>query len=60
MNLNIKLKQITENDMLFLYELLKNKDPNSNISHKKMPTYDEHVKFVFLLVINSSHCMLFA
>ena len=46
MNLNIKLKQITENDMLFLYELLKNKDPNSNISHKKMPTYDEHVKFV--------------
>ena len=46
MNLNIKLKQITENDMLFLYELLKNKDPNSNISHKKMPSYDEHLKFV--------------
>ena len=46
MNLNIKLKQITENDVPFLYELLKNKDPNSNISHKKMPTYDEHVKFV--------------
>ena len=32
--------------MLFLYELLKNKDPNSNISHKKMPSYDEHLKFV--------------
>ena len=46
MNLNIKLKQITENDVPFLYELLKNKDPNSNISHKKMPTYDEHIKFV--------------
>ena len=46
MNSKIKLKQVTKTDMLFLYELLKNKDPNSNISHKKMPTYDEHVKFV--------------
>ena len=46
MNSNVKLKQVTKNDMLFLYELLKNKDPNANISHKKMPGYDEHVKFV--------------
>ena len=46
MNSNVKLKQITKNDMLFLYELLKSKDPNANISHKKMPSYDEHVKFV--------------
>tara|TARA_Y100000780_G_C13537501_1_gene360125 strand:- start:166 stop:579 length:414 start_codon:yes stop_codon:yes gene_type:complete len=46
MNSNIKLNQVTKNDMSFLYELLKNKDPNSNISHKKMPSYDEHVKFV--------------
>ena len=46
MNSNIKLNQVTKNDMLFLYELLKNKNPNSNISHKKMPSYDEHVKFV--------------
>ena len=46
MNSNIKLSQVTKNDMLFLYELLKNKNPNSNISHKKMPSYDEHVKFV--------------
>ena len=46
MNSNVKLKQVTKNDMLFLYELLKNKDPNANISHKKMPSYDEHVKFV--------------
>ena len=46
MNINIKLKQVAENDMPFLYELLKNKDPNANISHKKMPTYDEHIKFV--------------
>ena len=46
MNSNVKLKQVTKNDALFLYELLKNKDPNANISHKKMPSYDEHVKFV--------------
>ena len=46
MNSNIKLNQVTKNDMLFLYELIKNKNPNSNISHKKMPSYDEHVEFV--------------
>lgn len=42
----IKLKPITENDFRFLYELLAERDPVANISHKKMPTYDEHVKFV--------------
>ena len=46
MDSNIKLNQVTKNDTLFLYDLLKNKDPNANISHKKMPSYDEHVKFV--------------
>ena len=51
MNSNIKLKQVTKNDMLFLYDLLKNKDPNANISHKKMPSYDEHIKFVCIKTI---------
>ncbi len=46
MNSNVKLKQVAKNDILFLYELLKNKDPSTNISHKKMPSYDEHVEFV--------------
>ena len=46
MNSNIKLKQVTKNDILFLYEILKNKNPNASISHKKMPSYDEHVEFV--------------
>ena len=46
MNSNIKLNQVTKNDTLFLYDLLKNKDPNANISHKKMPTYNEHLKFI--------------
>ena len=44
--LEIKLKNITKNDFKFLYELLLERDPVANISHKKMPTYDEHVKFV--------------
>ena len=46
MNSNVKLKQVTKNDTLFLYELLKNKDPSTNISHKKMPSYDKHIEFV--------------
>ena len=46
MNSDVKLKQVTKNDALFLYEILKNKDPNANISRKKMPSYDEHVEFV--------------
>ena len=46
MNSSINLNQVTKNDTLFLYDLLKNKDSNANISHKKMPSYDEHVKFV--------------
>ena len=46
MDSNIELKQVAKNDMLFLYELLKNKDPNANISHKTMPSYDKHVEFV--------------
>ena len=46
MDSSIKLNQVTKNDTLFLYDLLKNKDTNANISHKKMPSYDEHVKFV--------------
>ena len=45
-NSNIKLKPVTKNDALFLYDLLKNRDPIANISHRKMPSYDEHVNFI--------------
>ncbi len=44
--LEIKLKNITKNDFRFLYEILSERDSVANISHKKMPTYDEHVRFV--------------
>ena len=45
-NSSIKLKPVTKNDVLFLYDLLKNRDLIANISHKKMPSYDEHVNFI--------------
>jgi len=45
-NSSIKLKPVTKNDALFLYDLLKTRDPLTNISHKKMPSYDEHVNFI--------------
>jgi RimJ/RimL family protein N-acetyltransferase len=30
----------------FLYELLKERDPSVNISHRKMPSFEDHVAFV--------------
>lgn len=43
---SMKLRPIKESDCLFLYELLKERDPRANISHKKMPSFAQHVKFV--------------
>jgi RimJ/RimL family protein N-acetyltransferase len=42
----IYLKSVTNSDVEFLFDLLKERDPRANISHKKMPTYDEHVNFI--------------
>jgi len=42
----IKLKNITSSDTDFLFELLKNRDQFENISHKIMPTFKNHEKFV--------------
>jgi len=44
--LEVSLKEVKLLDSKFLYELLKNRDPLINISHKKLPTYDKHKKFV--------------
>lgn len=46
MNNKIKLKLVTKNDYEFLYKLLAQRDSHANISHRKMPTYQQHVKFV--------------
>lgn len=44
--LPVTLKSISKSDLPFLYGLLKQRKPHVNISHKKMPTYNQHVKFV--------------
>ena len=43
---NLKLLPINENDYKFLYDLLSERKSITFISHKKMPTYEEHVTFV--------------
>ena len=45
-NQPIKLRLVSRLDYRFLYNLLKERDPLANISHKKMPSYHEHVLFV--------------
>ena len=42
----VKLKTISKSDYRFLYNLLMERDARANISHKKMPTYNQHVSFV--------------
>jgi RimJ/RimL family protein N-acetyltransferase len=38
--------RVLNKDYLFLYDLLKERNPQANISHKKMPSYAQHIKFV--------------
>ena len=45
-NSEIKLTLVSKNDAQFLYGLLKEREYNVNISHKKMPTYVQHIKFI--------------
>lgn len=42
----ISLRIVKDSDSKFLFELLKERDPHANISHKKMPSYNEHLKFI--------------
>ena len=42
----MKLKKVSEEDVDFLYDMLKERDPIENILHKEIPKYEEHVKFV--------------
>ena len=45
-NSEIKLTLVSKNDAQFLYGLLKERESNVNISHKKIPTYAQHIKFI--------------
>lgn len=42
----IKLKTITTSDTIFLFKLLEKRENFENISHKVLPTFKKHEKFV--------------
>lgn len=42
----IEIRRVVDSDIRFLFNLLKERSAAENISHKKMPTYNEHKKFV--------------
>jgi RimJ/RimL family protein N-acetyltransferase len=42
----VKLRPVKKKDCLFLFDLLKERDLRANISHKIMPSFSEHEKFV--------------
>jgi predicted acetyltransferase len=44
--LSINLKPVNKSDIKFLYNQLKERESKINISHKKMPTFEQHSKFV--------------
>ena len=43
---SISLKSVTNSDVKFLFDLLKERNSYVNISHKRMPTYSQHTKFI--------------
>ena len=46
MKYEIEIKSVKKNDSEFLYKLLLERDPIANISHKKMPSYEQHLKLL--------------
>ncbi len=42
----ITLRTINKTDLKFLFEILEEREDKVNISHRKMPTFDQHKKFV--------------
>ena len=44
--IDLKLRKIEDSDFNFLYKLLKERNPKENISHKQMPSYEQHIKFI--------------
>ena len=43
---DLRFRLINKSDLKFLFNHLKERDPRENISHKKMPTFSQHEKFV--------------
>lgn len=42
----ITLRSVNKSDLKFLFEMLEEREERVNISHKKMPTFEQHKKFV--------------
>ena len=42
----MELKSVTIDDAEFLYELLKQREGIVNISHKSLPTWDDHIDYI--------------
>lgn len=61
---NVVLKSVRKSDLTFLYEMLSQRSPNVNISHKTLPSYNDHVKFVnskpysrwYIIFFNNKKC----
>jgi hypothetical protein len=47
-NKSLKLKSVSKLDYEFLYDLLLHRNAIENISHKKMPSFKQHLKFLNL------------
>jgi len=56
---SLALKRVTALDCPFLYKLLNNRKNHVNISHKKMPTYNQHMKFVLSKPYSSWYIIMF-
>lgn len=44
--MNLTLRSVKKEDYKFLYKLLKQRPKDECISHRKMPSYKEHVKYL--------------
>ena len=42
----VTLRPVNKTDLKFLFEMLGEREKNVNISHKAMPTFEQHKKFV--------------
>lgn len=42
----MRIVEVSKDDYQFLYEMLCERDPVENITHARIPDYDEHVRFV--------------
>jgi len=44
--INLEIRKVKNSDTLFLYKLLLERSPKVSISHREMPNYIQHTKFV--------------